>query len=198
MNPPSQASVTADADELPPFPLDPERLVEVLARHEVEYILVGGSALIIHGIGSRETYDLDIVPSAAEDNLERLGGALRELGAKVVTHWSAADDELHVDESTFEPAVFRDNPFLHLVTPAGRLDVILRPGGADGGFDELAPGAVRARLGNVDLAISGVPDLIRMKEATGRMKDREDLRAIEAQRRDELHRRNIERDGGSK
>jgi hypothetical protein len=198
MNRPSQASVTADADELPPFPLDPERLVEVLARHEVEYILVGGSALIIHGIGSRETYDLDIVPSAGEDNLERLGGALRELGAKVVTHWSAADDELHVDESTFEPAVFRDNPFLHLVTPAGRLDVILRPGGADGGFDELAPGAVRARLGNVDLAISGVPDLIRMKEATGRMKDREDLRAIEAQRRDELHRRNIERDGGSK
>jgi len=139
MSPPSQARVTADPDELPPFPLDPERLVEVLARHAVDYILVGGSALIVHGIGSRETYDLDIVPSAVDDNLERLGGALRELGAKVVTHWSADDDELHVDESTFEPAVFRDNPFLHLVTPAGRLDVILRPGGADGGLTNLRP-----------------------------------------------------------
>ena len=43
---------------------------------------------------------------------------------------------------------------------------------------------MRARLGKVDLAISGVPDLIRMKQASGRAKDREDLRAMEAQRRD--------------
>jgi len=189
--------VGVDPDELPPFPLDPERLVDVLARHEVDYILVGGSALIVHGIGSRETYDLDIVPSTVEGNLERLGGALRELDAKVVTHWSAADDELHVDESSFEPAVFRDNPFLHLVTPAGRLDVILRPGGADGGFDELAPGAVRARLGNFELAVGGVADLIRMKKASGRVKDREDLRAIETRRRNELRGRDTGNDRGS-
>ena len=41
---------------------DPERLVEVLDRHEVAYVLVGGYAARLHG-ARRPTYDLDIAPS---------------------------------------------------------------------------------------------------------------------------------------
>lgn len=154
-------------------------MLTVLAAHQVEYVLIGGSALLVHGIGTRETYDLDIVPNGAQQNLERLGAAVRELEAKVVTVWVAESQELHVDESTFEPQVFIDNPILHLLTPDGRMDVLMRPPGAAGGFEDLAPGARARRRGGLEIAVAAIPDLIRMKRAAGRPKDLEDIAAME-------------------
>jgi hypothetical protein len=174
----------AEPDELPALPLDVDRIVAVLAAHRVEYVLVGGTALLIYGIGSRETYDVDIVPSTSLHNLERLGAALRELEAKVITAWLPETSELHVDESSFEPQLFVDNPFLRALTPAGRLDVLLKPAGVPRGFEELAPGAVAAVKGEVEVALSAIVDLIRMKEAGGRPKDSEDLRGLYAYRGD--------------
>lgn len=153
----------------------------MLAAHKVEYVLIGGSALLVHGIGARETYDVDIVPNTATDNLERLGAALRELGARVITAWVADSQELHVEESTLEAQVFIDNPVLHLLTGDGRMDVLLRPSGATGGFDDLAPGARARQRGDLEIAVAAVPDLILMKEAAGRPRDLEDLVLLRAE-----------------
>ena len=59
-------------------PLDPECLFRVLAEHDVEYVLVGGLAGVLHGSPAM-TNDADIVPSKGEGNLERLADALRAL-----------------------------------------------------------------------------------------------------------------------
>ena len=48
----------------------PTRIVEVLERHHVEYVLVGGIAAQAHG-AIRATYDLDCVPRSTIDNLQR-------------------------------------------------------------------------------------------------------------------------------
>jgi hypothetical protein len=170
----------ADRGDLPPFPLDTEKLLSVLVAHGVDYLLVGGSAVLLYGVGIRETYDLDIVPDPTSANLERLGAALRELDAKVITYWAEVKAELHVDESTFSPEVFAENPYLHLLTRLGRIDVLLHPPGAPGGFDQLAAGAVKARVGQVEVALPAMEDLVRMKEAVGRPKDLEDLVALRA------------------
>lgn len=150
----------ADAGDLPPFPLDTEKLLGVLAQHAVDYLLVGGSAVLLYGVGIRETYDLDVVPEPSEENLERLGAALRALDAKVITHWSPVDAEIHVDESTFSSDVFAKNPYLHLLTPLGRIDVLLQVPGAPGGFEQLAKRAVKARVGHVEVALPAMEDLV--------------------------------------
>lgn len=116
-------------EDLPALPLDVERLVRVLEDHGVKYIVAGGLALILYDVTDRQTYDLDVVPEASRENLVRLGTALRELAAQVITHWDSDSEELHVEDSGFAPTVFTDNPFLHLVTPAGRIDVLLSPDG---------------------------------------------------------------------
>jgi hypothetical protein len=67
--------------EAPP-PLDAERIVEVLDRHGVEYVIVGGVGARLHG-ASRMTYDLDLCPGWEPANLDRLAAALRELGARL-------------------------------------------------------------------------------------------------------------------
>jgi sugar phosphate isomerase/epimerase len=63
-------------------PLDAERIVEVLDRHGVEYVIVGGVGARLHGAG-RMTYDLDLCPGWQPANLERLAAALRELDARL-------------------------------------------------------------------------------------------------------------------
>jgi molybdenum cofactor biosynthesis enzyme MoaA len=61
---------------------DPGRIIEILDRHHVEYILVGGFAAQAHG-AHRQTLDVDVVPRTTDLDLERLGTALRDLGARL-------------------------------------------------------------------------------------------------------------------
>ena len=52
-------------------PLDAPALLEVLERHRVQYVVVGGYAAELHG-SVRRTVDVDVVPRTTADNLERL------------------------------------------------------------------------------------------------------------------------------
>lgn len=62
--------------------LDLPRLIGVLNRHEVEYVLVGGVAATAYG-AERETDDADCVVRRERANLERLAAALRDLHARL-------------------------------------------------------------------------------------------------------------------
>lgn len=62
-----------------PTGLDPTRVFETLNRHGVDYLVIGGFAVIAYG-HVRATKDIDLVASDQRDNLERLAAALRELG----------------------------------------------------------------------------------------------------------------------
>jgi len=60
--------------------LDAPAIFEVLERHGVQYVVIGGYAAELHG-SNRRTVDVDVVPETTLDNLDRLVGALRELAA---------------------------------------------------------------------------------------------------------------------
>ena len=55
-------------------------ILEVLAEHKVEFIIVGGVAGVLHG-AIMFTLDLDIVHNRSPDNIERTLAALTELDA---------------------------------------------------------------------------------------------------------------------
>ena len=60
------------------------RLLEVLERHKVEYVLIGGLAAVYHG-SPFPTGDADITPRTDRTNLARLAAALKDLDARVRT-----------------------------------------------------------------------------------------------------------------
>jgi len=62
-------------------PLDLGELIAVLARHGVEYLVIGGVATQVHG-HRRTTMDLDLTPDPSPENLRRLGAELAELEAR--------------------------------------------------------------------------------------------------------------------
>ncbi len=60
---------------------DLRRLTDALARHGVEYLLVGGIASRAYG-AQRPTYDVDCLPAPSRENLGRLAAAMRDLHAR--------------------------------------------------------------------------------------------------------------------
>lgn len=166
-------------------PLDAERIVEVLDRHGVVYVLVGGVAARLHG-ATRLTDDLDLCPAWHPDNLERLATALKELGARLR---DAPEDVV------FPPITGRTLRELHIATwttSAGDLDVLHDIPGRDphhpNGYEQLAAGADRRQFLGVTILVADLGDIIVSKEIADREKDQEalpELRALHARRQSE-------------
>lgn len=149
-------------------PLDPQRIITVLARHGVAYVLVGALAARLQGF-PRLTADADLTPARDRPNLDRLAGALRELGARVYTE--GVPEGLAFDCSG---ATLARAEIWNLVTDAGRVDLVFRPSGTDG-FEDLQAGALEFEVFGVRLAVASLTDVIRTKEAAGRPQDRQDV-----------------------
>jgi hypothetical protein len=149
-------------------PLDPERLLTTLARHEVRYVLIGAAAARLQGF-PRLTADADITPSRDRDNVKRLAAALRELDARIYTE--SVPEGLPFDCS---PAMLSRADLWNLITSAGRLDVAFKPSGTEG-YDDLARHAVAFEVFGVSVNAASLEDIIRSKEATGRPQDRQDV-----------------------
>ncbi len=158
----------AVSDVAPIAPLDPERLITTLAKHDVRYVLIGAVAARLHGF-PRMTADADITPARDADNLGRLAAALRELDARVYTE--SVPEGLPFDCSA---AMLARADLWNLVTDAGRLDVAFVPSGTTG-YGDLIRNAVSFDVFGTQLDVASLEDIIRSKEAADRPQDRHDV-----------------------
>ncbi len=124
------------------------------------------------------TNDTDICYARDEANLERLTEALRELKARL----RGVDDDVPFQ---LDARTLANGQNLTFDTTHGPLDALGMPGGVDG-FDELSRNSVAFDVGEgVTVPVCDLDDLIRMKRAAGRQKDRIELEVLTAVR-DEL------------
>ena len=157
------------SDEVPPPPLDVDRIVAAFRAHEVDFVVIGGIAVLAYG-HPRTTFDLDFVAALDADNAARLAAALRELGARVR---GVDADLLEVDPT--DPAQLASGANWTLVTDAGWLDFMPAAEGARD-YEAISADAVAVRGGT--FRVVGLDDLIRMKRASGRDKDIDDIAAL--------------------
>jgi hypothetical protein len=148
---------------------DPVRMLTALREAGVRFVLIGGMAAILHGdVGV--TVDLDIVPERAPDNLDRLAGALRSLGARIRTE--RVPEGLVFDCSGRFLRNLSPDSILNLATTAGALDLTFRPSGTEG-YPDLRRDAIEIEAADgVRILVASLADVIRSKEAAGREKDR--------------------------
>jgi hypothetical protein len=148
---------------VPDADFDPKPLLELLVRHRVDFVLVGGLAGIAHG-SSYSTEDIDIAYERSAENLERLAEALTEIGATL----RGAPPGL-----PFRPDVRTLAAGLNFTfsTPFGSLDILGEPAGApryealrEAGSDEIIAG--------VCVRVVSLDHLIAMMETAGRTKDK--------------------------
>jgi hypothetical protein len=158
--------------------LRPERLLASLHEHRVEFIIIGGFALSVHGV-VRGTKDIDVVPAPDGANLTRLATALAALDAEPLLADDFSPDELGIEPDA-EGLALGGNWVLR--TRLGRLDVMQHVAGIKD-YAALKAGAVEADVPDAGrFLFAGLDDLVAMKAAAGRPQDEIDITSLERAR----------------
>lgn len=151
----------------------PTSLLGALTRAEVDFVVIGGVAVVLQA-SPRFTRDLDICHALDTDNLERLGGLLVSLDAKL----------RGVDEDVpFMPdaRTLRQAQALTLTTREGNLDLLVDPPGSPG-YAALRRRADVFDLDGAAVRVASLEDLLSMKRAASRPQDEIDVESLEIAR----------------
>ncbi len=144
---------------------DLKALLKRLLESEVDFVLVGGFACMVHG-SPLVTQDIDICLRIDAEQINKLRVALKDLSPR------------HRMNPSFKPS-FLDYPEsfdglknIYLETDLGILDAMseLRP---IGGFERIKSKAVKIPLYGFECPVISLEDILAIKETMTRPKDKE-------------------------
>jgi hypothetical protein len=121
--------------------------LRLLAEADVEYLIVGGVGAILQGT-SVTTQDLDIMPEASPENLDRLAAAL----SMPTTEKKSATSTIYEPYVTVSSLEFKTEPTLSFRTSYDVLDVLMELPGV-GTYDDAARNAKVYRLPEHDIEL---------------------------------------------
>jgi len=137
---------------------DMKEFIELLHRHQVEFLICGGHAVAFHGY-PRLTMDLDLLVKPSPANARRLMAALADFG------FGNAD---------IPPTAFtRRGSAVTLGAQPNQIDLLTSIGKTDDA--SLFSRAVPGELDGIPVRYVAKPDLIKAKREAGRPKDLADI-----------------------
>lgn len=142
---------------------DFKEFAELLNANGVEYLIVGGYALMVHGY-PRYTGDIDFWVNPSRDNIHALLKSLEQFGFASV---GLTEQDFNMPDSVIQ-----------LGYPPARIDLMTSIDAVD--FDTAFPMRVNVTIDGVDLGFISRADLIKNKSSTGRLKDMADVQALDA------------------
>jgi len=146
--------------------LNAAAIVAALNRHQVRYVVIGAFAAIAQQAPIPATRDIDLTPETSQENLARLSLALTELGARIRTESVPDGLPLSHDATSLGAA-----ETWNLICDYGEFDLSFRPSGFADGYAQLVANAHHMRVGDVEVVVADLADVIRSKESAGRPKD---------------------------
>jgi predicted nucleotidyltransferase len=139
--------------------MDTEGLLRLLEENKVFFLVIGASAFPAYGY-ARATLDIDIFIRPNLANAKRTMKALRQFGYDLMD--LDANDFLKNKILSRQYTVEADfHPFVRGVK-----------------FENVWKNRIRASFGNTEVHFPSLDDMIKMKRAAGRAKDREDLKYL--------------------
>lgn len=141
-----------------------ERLLVLLADGEVQFVLVGGVAVTLHGY-VRLTEDVDILVERSAENISRLLETLSGYGEGFAR-------ELTIDDFSDEEGAIR----VVEETELSQIDIFTRLSGMH--FEDLIKDAEHLELSGRSIAFASKAALIMLKERSAREKDQLDVAAL--------------------
>lgn len=140
------------------FNKDFKEFVQLLIKNRVEYLIVGGYAVGIHGY-PRFTGDLDIWINITPDNARRMLQTVNEFG---FASFNLTKDDF-----------LKEGNIIQLGYPPLRIDLLTQIDGVT--FTECYPNKSTIDMEGIAVDFIGYEDLLRNKKASGRFKDKDDL-----------------------
>jgi len=144
------------------------RIIELLERHGVEYVVVGGVAAVLHG-APVTTFDFDALFKVDPENIERLATVLSVLDAR------------YRERPDLQPTRndLAAGKHLLLLTDSGPFD-LLGVIGSGKRYEDVAESATRVTIGDQSIRVLSVESLIEDKKSMGRNKDLVAIHMLEA------------------
>lgn len=150
-------------------------IIEKLNQHNVDYIVVGGLATVLHGY-NRLTGDIDIIINLSEQNILNAIRALSELDYQPRIPVNPAD---FANENIRKTWIKEKNltvfSFFSDKHPMFAVDIFSY---YPIEYSELNENAVTKKLQSSTIKVCSIEDLIRLKELSGRDKDKQDIKAL--------------------
>lgn len=153
--------------------IDLEKALKTLMDSGVEFVLIGGAAMVAQGLG-RPTRDVDVCYRRTQENIQRLATTLAPFHPRLRDAAPALPFRL-------DPETIRSGLNFTLVTDLGDLDLFGEVAGL-GSYDAVRDSSQILTLFDRECRVLSLDGLIRSKRAAGRPRDTEVLRELEALR----------------
>lgn len=151
-------------------------IFKALAAANVDYVVVGGLALIMHG-HLRATRDLDLVIGLQPENCMKAADALSGIGLRPRLPVSLADfTDPAKREEWAEQRNMRVLQRWDPANPARSVDLFVRE---PIDFDTMLADSVVKDLDGVPIKIASIRHMVRLKQTAGRPQDLLDIEALQ-------------------
>lgn len=150
--------------KMPEFQKDFEDFINLCNKYELQYLVIGGFAVSIHGY-PRTTKDLDVCINKTEENATKMVEILKDFGFK----------SLNFKMEDF----LKDNMIAQLGYEPIRIDILNDLNGVD--FNEAFLNKRIVNMNGIPTNFIGFNELIRNKESAGRDEDLFDVKKLKAQ-----------------
>ena len=142
------------------FNIDFLEFLELLDKYNVDYLLVGGYAVILHGYG-RSTGDMDLWINKTPENYYKLQKAYKDFGAPIFSIEDFESEKIDVWSIGVEPR---------------KIEVLTKVSGLH--FEESFKNCNWLVFEKFKVPYIDFEDLIKNKKATGRLKDLTDIEQL--------------------
>ncbi|WP_038247067.1 DUF6036 family nucleotidyltransferase [Ghiorsea bivora] len=146
-----------------------QKLIQSLSKHSVNYALVGGYAVALHG-AFRGTMDVDLVIQVDEQNFLNAEKALISIGLQARLPVKA-HEVFHFRDEYINNRNMVAWSFVNPNNPAEMVDIIITE-------DLIKMNTVNKQGFGLDIQVLAIDDLIQMKKKSGRPQDLEDIAAL--------------------
>ena len=143
------------------FNLDFLEFLELLQKHEVDFLLVGGYAVILHGY-VRSTGDMDLWINRTPENYDKLKKVYSDFGAPIFPFDQFLNDQFEVWGIGVEPS---------------KIEILTHVDGLV--FEESFEKKYCFNVDKLQIPSINLEDLIKNKLASGRYKDLADIDQLE-------------------
>ena len=152
-------------------------LFKALNQANVEYVVVGGLATVLHGY-PRFTADIDLVVNLEQSEAEKAIKTITSLGLQAKLPVEPMDFTVaSIRESWIEKKNMLVFSFYDPSNPVLLVDVFVREPVP---FEELSKKASMIDMGGETVPVCSIEHLIEMKQKAGRNKDIEDIKYLRA------------------
>ncbi len=151
-------------------------LFTALKTHEINYLLVGGLAMNLHGV-PRMTMDVDLVIALDSGNIAKLANLAKELGLYPNVPVNLEDladadkrEALFAEKHLIALSLISNTPIIPTV------DIVIHH---PLNFQKAFTRAVRRDISGTPVMLASIEDMIAMKKAAGRAQDLSDITHLE-------------------